>query len=385
MDLILFLAGVFLVTFLLGRMLEKIRIPWIFSALLIGLGLAVKNPFEDVTSSPSFMLLSELGMFFLLFIIGFELEIKKVLESSKFIFRTTFVIVFAETVFGTLFVHYVFSVPWVISFLVASSFATIGEAVLLPILDEFKLTNTKLGQTMLSIGVLDDIIEVLTIIFASVILGRTLGHAHSNIWLTIVILGLLFGLAFILVKFRRHLDAFKYKKTPAFFLFVVFFIFLFIGIGKFVESAALGALLAGIALRNMIPQGILKFIDSEVRTMAYGLFAPIFFLGVGISTDMRYLLKYPLLVLAVILLVNVTKVGSSYLMGRSELGRKRAVLLGFSLCVKLSTSVVILKLLLDNGLIKLELYSVLIGTTVAFNFVVPFLMSYMITKWKINS
>ena len=69
----MFLAGVFLLTFLLGRLLEKIRIPWIFSALLIGLGLAAYNPFTEVTDSSSFIFLAELGMFFLLFIIGFVL------------------------------------------------------------------------------------------------------------------------------------------------------------------------------------------------------------------------------------------------------------------------------------------------------------------------
>ena len=78
MSLILFLAGVFLVTFLVGRLLEKIRIPWIFSALLIGLGLAAYNPFKEITGSESFIFLSQLGMYFLLFIIGFEVNLKEI-------------------------------------------------------------------------------------------------------------------------------------------------------------------------------------------------------------------------------------------------------------------------------------------------------------------
>ncbi len=384
MEIILFLAGVFLLTFLIGRLLEKIKIPWVFSALLIGLGLAAYNPFSDITSSSEFSLLAHLGMYFLLFIIGFELDIKEILKQGNFIFKTTAVIIIAETFFGTLLVHYVFDVSWLVSILVAGSFATVGEAILLPILDEFKLVKTRLGQTILGIGVLDDVVEIITIIFASVIIGQASGHAHFNIWINLLILGLLIGLAFISIKFHDKIHIFKFKDIPSLFLFILFFIFLFIGIGLFVESAALGAILAGVALRNIIPKKNLNFIDSEIKTMSYGFFAPIFFLWVGIDTDISYLIKFPLLILLVMLMTKSTKIISSYFMGRKVLGSKKSIILGISLSVKFSTSIVIIKLLFENGIIQSDLYSVLVGTTIAFKFVVPFLLSYLITKWKIG-
>jgi Ca2+-transporting ATPase len=384
MELILFLAGVFLLTFLIGRLLEKIRIPWIFSALLIGLGLAAYNPFKEITSSSSFALMAELGMYFLLFIIGFDLDIKKVFKSGRFILKTTFAVILAETFFGAFLVHYAFNVSWLISVLVASSFATVGEAVLLPILDEFRLVKTKLGQTILGVGVLDDIVEVLTIIVFSILIGRSAGHTHFKIVMNIGVLFALFGLAFAIVKFRKHLINFKYKEISSFFLFVMFFIFLFIGIGKFVESAALGALLSGISLRNIIPDNILNFIESEIRTMAYGFFAPIFFLWVGISADVYYISRFPLLIFLVIAMTAATKILTSYFMAKKEIGAKKSIILGIGLTVKLSTSIVIIKILFEKGIIQSDLYSTLVGATVIFNFIVPALLSYLITKWKIG-
>ncbi len=384
MNLILFLALVFLATFLIGRFLEKIRIPWIFSALLIGLGLAAYNPFPDVTSSSSFVFLAELGMIFLLFIIGFELDIKKIFQQRRFILKITVAVIAAEALIGGFVIHYIFNTPWLIAFLVASSFATIGEGVLLPILDEFKLVKTRLGQTILGVGVLDDVIEVVTIIIAVAFIGRSAGHTHLNIGLNLFILLLLFGLVFIFVGLQKKTHSFKFKDIPSFFLFIIFFIFLFVGIGKYVESAALGALLAGIALRNIVPRDKLRFINSEIKTMAYGFFAPIFFLRVGISTDVGYLFKSPFLVLLIIAMTNITKILSSYLVGRKFLGRRKSIVLGISLSVKFSTSIVIIKLLFENGLIQSSLYSVLIGTTIAFKFVVPFLLSYFINMWKIG-
>jgi Kef-type K+ transport system membrane component KefB len=83
-------------------------------------------------------------------------------------------------------------------------------------------------------------------------------------------------------------------------------------------------------------------------------------------------------------MTNATKIVSSYFMGRNVLGTKKSIVLGISLSVKFSTSIVIIKLLFENGLIESGLYSVLVGTTIAFKFVIPVLLSYLITKWKIG-
>jgi len=384
MELMPFLALVYVLTFLLGRLLEKIRIPWLFSALLIGLGIAAYNPFPAITSSDSFNFLAELGMYFLLFIIGFELDLKNIFKQKGFVIKATTAIILAETLFGSILIHYIFDISWFISILVASSFATVGEAVLLPILDEFNLIKTKLGQTIIGVGVLDDVVEVITVIIASVLIGRFAGYTSYNIWGNLVVLALLFGFVFILIKLHKRINTFKFKDISSIFLFVMFFMFLFIGIGKYVESAALGALLAGIAIKNILPDDKLEFIDSEIKTMAYGLFAPIFFLWVGIDTDMSYMIKFPLLILLVMLMTNTTKIVTSYLVGKKTLGGRKSIILGISLCVKFSTSIVIIKMLFENGLIPITLYSILIGTTIAFKFAVPFLLSYFIRRWKIG-
>ena len=164
MNLMLLLAIIFLFTFFFGILLERIKIPWIFAALILGLIFAFKNPYQNLTSSETFNFLSWLGMFFLLFWIGFELDLGKIKKIGKFILKSTFFIILFEAFFGSLLVHFIFGYAWFISILVALSFATVGEGVLIPVLDEFKLTKTKLGQTILGIGVLDDIIEIFVII-----------------------------------------------------------------------------------------------------------------------------------------------------------------------------------------------------------------------------
>jgi Ca2+-transporting ATPase len=179
----------------------------------------------------------------------------------------------------------------------------------------------------------------------------------------------------------------KFPKIEAIFLLILAIFFLFLGFGKIVETAitAIGALLAGIAVRNFLPKERIKMIEPHIKTVTYGLFGPIFFLWVGVDTDIDYLIKYPLLIFLVVAVAKGTKILASYLVSKKELGTKPSLIMGIALGVRFSTSIVIIKLLFESGVMESGLYSVLIGSTVAFKFIIPFLLSYLITKWKITN
>jgi len=380
-NIFLFLSVVFLFTFLIGRLIEKIRVPWIFAALLLGTVLAIYNPFISITSSEVFLFLAQLGMYFLLFMIGLEIDLKQMKKESTFIIKGTLFIISLEAVFGSLVVHFIFGYDWIISLLVSLSFATVGEAILIPILDEFKMVNTRLGQAIIGIGTLDDAIEMLTLILVVVLIGsRT--SIHFNIGLMLVSLLILFILTIGLTKFNSTGEKFAFLDVNLLFLFTIFILFMFIGIGEYAEAAPLAALLAGIGLGNFIPQKRLELIDSEVKTMCYGFFAPVFFLWVGATMDMDYLVKYPLLVLLVVTVSKGAKLLGSYIVAKDELGTKGSILLGIGLSVRFSTSIIIIKLLFENGLIGNELYSVIIASSIAFKFIVPVLFSNLLVKWE---
>ena len=134
-NIFIFVAVFFILALLIGKLIEKWKIPWIFSALLIGCILSIKNPFTSITSSPEFSFLSQLGMLFLLFVIGFEIDLKKLKKIAGFIVGATFFIILVEALVGTLIIHYLFGYAWLISFIVGISFATVGEGILIPILE----------------------------------------------------------------------------------------------------------------------------------------------------------------------------------------------------------------------------------------------------------
>jgi len=381
-NMFLFLALVFIFTFLVGRIIEKARVPWIFAALILGALLAIKNPFAGVTSSRLFEWLAELGMYFLLFVIGLGIDLNKLRKNSKFILKATIFTVFLATLFGTLLVRFVFHTSWLISFAVALSFATVGEAVLAPILTEFRIVNTKLGQAIIGIGTLDDLIEIFVLILVVLILGSSV-HTGLNLILMLCSLAGLFILTVGLTKLKEEGRKFGFLRIEVLFLFALFIFFLFLGISGWAHAESMAALLSGIAIKTFVPEKRLRKIESEIKTMCYGFFAPLFFVWAGISMNMNYLVSYPLLILLVIAVSAFAKLLASWTIARHELGGKQSILLGLGLSVRFSISIVIVKLLLESGMIASDLYSIILASSIVFQFAIPLVFSYLLVRWKV--
>jgi len=362
MNIFLFLSIVFLLIFLVGTLLKKLHIPWIFAALIIGFMLALYNPFEEITSSFTFNFLADLGMYLLLFMIGFELDMKEMKSNSKFIVASSFII----TIIGALFLiplfYFLFHLDLILSIIIGLSFSTVGEAILIPILDEFKEVNTPLGQTIIGIGTLDDIIEISTLIFIIFLVGES-SAGNFNVAIIIISLFILFILTAFFVKLKKKGKKFKFMNIETLFFFVIFTLFLFIGIGMYAEAGALGALLAGIGLKTFLPQERLKLIESEVKLICYGFFAPIFFLYVGLSMNIKYLILFPLLILLVVGLSFGSKLLGSYICGVKKLGTRDSLILGIGMSIRFSTSLVLVTILYKFQLITLEFFSIIIASS----------------------
>lgn len=382
-NIFLFIALLYLFTFAIGELLERIKIPWIFAALLLGILVAINKPFESIISSQIFEHFATTGMYLLLFLIGFELNLESIRKTSRFIFKATFVIILFEALFGTLLIHYVFRYDWFVSFVVSLSFATVGEAVIFPILDEFRMVNTKLGQSIISIGILDDIIEVLALIFTVALVCVCLDAVY-DLGITVLSLLVLILLTFRLLRLRRIQEKLASLRGEILFLLTLTILFLFVGVGERGHAEPLSALIAGIGVKAFVPAIRLHGLESRIRAVCYGLFGPVFFFWVGVSIDISYIVSYPLLVLLIVAVSKGAKLLGSMLVGRKELGVKRSIVMGVGLSIRFSTSIVIIKILFENEIIGGELYSAIIASTMAFKFIVPLLFARLLLKWNID-
>lgn len=193
-------------------MQKYLRMPWIFASLFFGLAISPFGLFKFTIESDIFNMLATFGMYTLLFMIGFNFELKKMEELKKHIIVGTTVIMAMEGLFGSLLLYLVFptevNYSYVIALITALSFATVGEAVLLPILAEFKIVKTTFGQLTLGIGTLDDILEVVLLVLVAILPGfSAISQTASlpNPLFIIMDIGLLILLTLALVKVGARL------------------------------------------------------------------------------------------------------------------------------------------------------------------------------------
>jgi Kef-type K+ transport system membrane component KefB len=361
----------------LGFLLEKyLRMPWMFSALFLGIIFSSLSVFQVTLQDETFNVLSTMGMLFLLFVIGFNLEIGQMKRFGKHILKGAILIVGLEaSVVGAvlffLFPSQIGNSP-LVAVVVSLSFATVGEAVLLPILAKFNLLKTQFGQLTLGIGTLDDILEVLTLIlipFLPIFLPTLNIQGFPDPAFVILDLVGIFVLTIILVKIAskvKHVlsNNVHFSFIRPLLIMLIFFAFIVVGGFVFESLAAISAIFGGIVARSLLPIENFRSDEKIVNFLGYIVLSPMFFLSVGASMSFASIFVYPLLIIVILISTIGAKLSGSFLLFRKMLGNKHSLLLGLGLSVRFSTGLIVQYVLLISGLITLDLYSGLIASAV---------------------
>jgi len=392
-DILLLIVITYSVSLVLGFFLDKyLKIPWMFASLFFGIILSFFGFFESSIESESFQLLAKLGMLIILFMIGFNLDLKEIKRLEKQIIMGSILIISLEGLSGSLLFYLGFpdhvSNSYLVALLTALSFATVGEAVLLPILYEFNLLGTTFGQLTLGIGTFDDIIEVLMLAAIAVLpalLPKAQVQEVPNPLSILFILGCLLFLTFVMTNLAgkvRNILA-KNSNTPyvhTLLVLLVFFSFAALGGFVFEDLAAVGVILGGIVARQLLPEKMLIEDEKAVNFLGYIFLSPLFFLSIGADVSLTSVLIYPLLIICILIVANISKYLVSFLLYREMLGTKYSLLLGVGLSVRFSTSLIVQHILFSSGFISLALYSSLIASAIV---LMPIIIS--IYSWGLSS
>ena len=350
--------------------------PWMFSALFLGIIFSIFGLFNTTLEHEAFTTLSTMGMLFLLYMIGFNLEIKQIKQYGRHILKGAIIIVGLEALIVGLILFFIFpsqidNSP-LVAIVVALSFATVGEAVLLPILAKYNLIKTKLGQIILGIGTLDDIFEVLTLIlipFLPIFLPTlSIQNFPEPVYVILDLIGIII-LTGILIKIAPRIKLIlnnqaSFQFSRPLLILLLFFSFVVIGSFVFESLAAISAIFGGIVTRSLLPTEDFQNDEKIVNFLGYIFLSPIFFLSVGASLSFSTIFVYPLILVVVLFTTFSVKIFGSYMLFRKTIGKQDSLLLGLGLNVRFSTGFIVQYVLLTSGLITLNLYSALIASAV---------------------
>jgi len=282
---------------------QRLKLPAILGFLLAGI-IAGPHAFNLISSQHEVELLSEIGIIFLLFVIGIELSLKGLAAIKKIIFIGGSLQV-GGTILITAAISYFLGLPLNTSIFLGFLFSLSSTAIVLKLLQEKGEISTPHGKIGLGILIFQDIIVVPMMLFTPLLAGETPNIISTIIIMVLKIL-LVLVIVYILARFvvpKVFGWVVKTKNKELFILTVVVFCFSVAWLTSTVGlSLALGAFFAGLIISesdysHQATANVLPFRE---------IFISFFFISVGTLLNLEFffnnLLNIFLLVIGVILL-----------------------------------------------------------------------------------
>ena len=303
---------VILVAFLTPIILHKLKlniIPVVVAEILMGLIIG-KSGFNLVETDMWLETLSSLGFIFLMFLSGLEIDFKAFSGSNKRVKLpngklepNTFVvamIIFAGVFIVSLVLSYLFVVAGFVSnaFLMTLIISTISLGVVVPTLKEAHLMKTAIGQIILLVAVIADLVTmILLAVFVS------LQEGGGNTWLLLILFAAGVLIYFLSKQFKNltFLESMATGTIQIGTRGVFTLIILLVAISETVGAEnILGAFLAGVLVSLLSPNPELI---HKLDSFGYGFLIPIFFVMIGVDLDIWTLFGEPRLILLIPLLL----------------------------------------------------------------------------------
>jgi len=347
MSLLLFLA---LAGYLLAsRINQSATIGAILVGLLVGPSMLGLITYTDFVRS-----LAHLGAIILLFVIGFEFNVRDILKASYGVIGIVGVVIpwiggYATAVlFGFDFASAVF---------VGTALTATSIAITANVLREIGMLQTDAAKAIIGTAVIDDVLSLLALSItidlvaggvSAVSIGLVLAKA-----LGFIVIGGAVGL-FYVSRFIERMDRSRLaQKYPEFvFIFAMMIAFLYAMLADLMGlSGIVGAFIAGVAF-----EGVGLKNSKDVREGAEYLqiiFASIFFVSLGILADFRALTPEIIVFLAVLTLVAIaTKVVGCGLPARAMgMCREDSLIVGFGMAPRGEVAMIVALIGLESGLI----------------------------------
>jgi glutathione-regulated potassium-efflux system ancillary protein KefC len=261
-------------------------------------GLGLVDDVEDVRA------FAELGVVFLLFVIGLELEPKRLWAMRGLLVRLG-LSQLAVSIAGIAAVAWAFGIDPRIGVVIGMALALSSTAFALQPLTERGLLGTRGGQATFAVLLFQDlaVIPMLALLPLFGASGGVLSFSWRGLGVAVlVIAATLIGGHYIARPVFRHIARTRLREV-----FTEFALLLVIVIALGFESAglsmALGAFLAGMLLADSEYRHEIEAVTEPFKGLLLGLF----FIAVGMTVDFGLLLSKPLVVIGIILGFGVVK------------------------------------------------------------------------------
>ncbi|PWJ11598.1 cation:proton antiporter [Ruminococcus flavefaciens] len=270
-----------------GLLARKCRAPMVVGEIIAGLiiGPCLLN---WVTPNDFVAQMAEIGVILIMFSAGLETNLQELKKSGFAAFFIACVGVLVPLVGGSLLYMciYGFSAFGTDEFFKAVFIGCIMTAtsvgITVEVLKEMGKLKTRVGQTILSAAIIDDVIGIIVLTF---VLGFKDPDSNTLLVtgkiLLFLVLSLVLGIV-IYKLFKFYDDRHAHTRRIPIIAITLCFIMAFAAEKYFGIADITGAYIAGIILCNVRDA---EYIDRRISINGYMFFAPVFFVSIGLKTD----------------------------------------------------------------------------------------------------
>lgn len=371
-ELFISVVIILVATRILGEFSQRFRMPPLVGELAAGI---IIGPYvlKLVTPSASLNVISDLAVFFLMLLAGLQMDPREIRKAGL---RAGILsaIAFSIPYIGGFAIAYVFGLGLVQSMFVGLLLSITAVPVTTIVLMQFGLLETRLGNTIITAAVINDIFS-LVLLSIVLSLNETSGvpvNIMEQTINTIIKVSLFIGGIFLVdILFRKA--KFWFQRRGAYFFEKLQ-----------TKEAAFGILLISTILVSVIAQVVIglhfiigtffsglivykEIIRKEnfervygiISAITFGFFAPIFFAVIGININMDSIVhNIPLFIILGIVAV-VTKVGGGYIGSRLiKFSKDESLAIAFIMNGRGMVELVIAAIGLSSGVIDINIFSI---------------------------
>ena len=345
---------------LMGEVFRRIHQPVLIGHVIAGIVLgpalfAIIQPIDEIE------LFLSIGIFFLFFLMGIEINIKYISKMLRPRLIIAAVVAFLIPFFiATQFIQ-ALDFDFTKSVIIGSVIGVTSMGVVAKVLIDLGKIRTTLGLQIFTVGIM---VELLGVIITSMLvqIERSGPDATIILWMIYKIV-VFFAIAcplsyFILPKFLQMIKT-RIKLKYVDFVVIIALILSFAYAAEISGiHGAIGALIFGVAFTRIKKQEYTKTI-SHVNRLGHGYLIPLFFAGIGIYFNTEFLHLSTLAIIGFLLFIPIIKFVSGFIAARiTDIRPIRP--LTFGIMAKGGLDLALLRILLEAEIIDQALFSILI-------------------------
>lgn len=304
---LLALALILLFTKIFGIASSHVHLPQVVGALIAGIllgpcGIGLLHESDFLTRT------AEIGVILLMFTAGIDTDLNELKHTGPTACLIAVMGVFVPILFcgGAYFLFFAERFDFLNvmrSLFVGVVFAATSVSITVETLNEMGKLKTKVGTTLLSAAIIDDIIGI-------IVLSVLTGFGDASVKPALVLLKIFLFFVFALVVgfliyrlFRKISIQYSHHRRLAVWAVAFCFLMAYCAERLFGVADITGAYFAGVILCNLTD--LRKYVAKKVTVASYLIFSPVFFANIGLKTDLTGITVHIVLFAAVLAVMAV--------------------------------------------------------------------------------